>query len=55
MNSRRNFLLKTGLTALGASLVSKVQAAGIPEAMIQTEATTQPPVSLSVAILTIPW
>ena len=44
MNSRRDFLLKTGLTALGASLVSKVQAAGIPEAMIQTEATTQPPV-----------
>ena len=25
MNSRRDFLLKTGLTALGASLVSKVQ------------------------------
>ena len=43
MNSRRDFLYKTGLTALGASLVSKVQA-GIPEAMIQTEATTQPPV-----------
>lgn len=44
MNSRRDFLLKTGLTALGASLVSKVQAAGIPEAVIQTEASTQPPV-----------
>jgi FtsP/CotA-like multicopper oxidase with cupredoxin domain len=44
MNSRRDFLYKTGLTALGASLVSKVQAAGIPEAMIQTNATTQPPV-----------
>jgi FtsP/CotA-like multicopper oxidase with cupredoxin domain len=44
MNSRRDFFLKTGLAALGTSLVSKVQASGIPEAIIQTEATTQPPV-----------
>jgi FtsP/CotA-like multicopper oxidase with cupredoxin domain len=43
MSSRRDFLYKTGISALGVGLVSKVQAAGIPEAVSQTSAETQAP------------
>lgn len=43
MSSRRDFLYKTGFSALGVGLVSKVQAAGIPEAISQTSAETQAP------------
>ena len=43
MLTRRQFLRDAGATALGASLVSKVQAASLPEAPLQTVATTQPP------------
>lgn len=43
MSSRRDFLYKTGISALGVGLVSKVQAAGIPEAISQTSAETQAP------------
>lgn len=43
MSSRRDFLYRTGISALGVGLVSKVQAAGIPEAVSQTSAETQAP------------
>lgn len=43
MSSRRDFLYKTGISALGVGLVSKVQAAGIPEAVSQSSAETQAP------------
>jgi len=43
MLTRRQFLRDAGATALGASLVSKVQAASLPEAPLQTVAATQPP------------
>ncbi|MES2918731.1 MAG: copper oxidase [Pseudomonadota bacterium] len=44
MSSRRDFL-KVGAAALGAGLVSRVQAAGIPEAMIQDKPGTQGPLA----------
>ena len=43
MLTRRQFLRDAGTTALGASLVSKLQAASLPEAPLQTVAATQPP------------
>ncbi|MES3014040.1 MAG: copper oxidase [Pseudomonadota bacterium] len=47
MNPRRNFLRTAGAgvtaTALGAAAVSRVGAASLPEAAIQTSATMQPP------------
>src|ERR1700682_503543 len=43
MLTRRQFLRDAGTTALGASLVSKLQAALLPEAPLQTVAATQPP------------
>ncbi|TCV90302.1 multicopper oxidase family protein [Sulfurirhabdus autotrophica] len=43
MNSRRNFIRTAGATILGAGIVSKVGAASVPEAPMQTVATTQPP------------
>lgn len=43
MSSRRDFLYKTGISALGVGLVSKVQAVSIPEAVSQTSAETQAP------------
>jgi FtsP/CotA-like multicopper oxidase with cupredoxin domain len=43
MLTRRQFLRDAGATALGASLVSKLQAASLPEAPLQTVAATQPP------------
>jgi manganese oxidase len=41
--TRRQFLQHAGATVLGASLVSKVQAASLPEAPSQTVPATQPP------------
>jgi FtsP/CotA-like multicopper oxidase with cupredoxin domain len=43
MNDRRNFLRATGATVLGAAAVSRVGAASLPEAVVQTSATMQPP------------
>ena len=43
MTNRRDFLRTSGAVAVGAALVSKVQAAGLPEAPIQTSPITQPP------------
>ena len=42
MKTRRNFLSSTG-ALLGAALVTRAQAAGIPEAPSQNHANTQPP------------
>ncbi len=42
MNTRRSFLASTG-ALLGAALVTRAQAAGIPEAPSQSHANTQPP------------
>ncbi|HQQ64378.1 MAG TPA: copper oxidase [Pseudomonadales bacterium] len=39
-NSRREFLRNVGLTALGAGLVSSVQAAGLPDIITQSKAKT---------------
>ena len=44
MKTRRNFLSTTG-ALLGAALVTRAQAAGIPEAPSQNHANTQPPLS----------
>ena len=41
--TRRQFLHHAGTTLLGASLVSKVRAASLPEAPLQTIPATQPP------------
>ena len=43
MTNRRDFLRTSGAVAMGATLVSSVQAAGLPEAPIQTSPITQPP------------
>jgi manganese oxidase len=43
MQTRRQFLRDAGATALGATLVSKLQAASLPEAPLQTVPATQPP------------
>jgi len=43
MMTRRQFLIGSGAAVVGASLVSKVQAASLPEAPIQSKAGTQPP------------
>ena len=43
MTTRREFLRSAGATALGAALVSKARAAGLPEAPLQANANTQPP------------
>jgi FtsP/CotA-like multicopper oxidase with cupredoxin domain len=45
MTTRRNFLTGAGGAMLGAALVSRVQAASIPEAPVQTSAATQPPLA----------
>ncbi len=44
MTSRRNFFLGAG-AALGAGIVSKVQAASLPEAPLMDQPATQPPLS----------
>ena len=43
MTNRRDFLRTSGAVAMGATVVSRVQAAGLPEAPIQTSPGTQPP------------
>jgi FtsP/CotA-like multicopper oxidase with cupredoxin domain len=43
MNNRRNFLRTAGATALGAAAVSRVAAASLPEAVVQTSPSMQPP------------
>jgi FtsP/CotA-like multicopper oxidase with cupredoxin domain len=43
MNNRRTFFKAAGATFLGAAAVSRVGAASLPEAVIQTAATTQVP------------
>ncbi|HEX5611647.1 MAG TPA: multicopper oxidase domain-containing protein [Burkholderiales bacterium] len=43
MTSRRQFLQSSAVGALGAALVSRVQAASLPEAPTQSSATMQPP------------
>jgi manganese oxidase len=43
MPNRRNFFKTAGAVALGATAVSRVGAASLPEAVIQTSPTMQPP------------
>jgi FtsP/CotA-like multicopper oxidase with cupredoxin domain len=43
MMTRRQFLVGSGAAVVGAALVSKAQAASLPEAPVQTKAATQPP------------
>ena len=43
MSNRRNFFKAAGAVALGATAVSRVGAASLPEAMVQSSAATQPP------------
>jgi manganese oxidase len=43
MTNRRNFFKAAGAVALGASAVSRVGAASLPEAVYQSEPTMQPP------------
>ena len=43
MSNRRHFFKAAGAVALGATAVSRVGAASLPEAVIQTAPTTQPP------------
>ena len=45
MVSRRNFIRGAGAAALGAGLVSRAGAASLPEAHMQTKASTQPPLA----------
>ena len=45
MLSRRQFLRDGSLAAVGAGLVSKAGAASVPEAQLQAEAATQPPLA----------
>ncbi|TAM38929.1 MAG: copper oxidase [Burkholderiaceae bacterium] len=43
MSNRRNFFKAAGAVALGASAVTRVGAASLPEAVMQSSAATQPP------------
>jgi len=43
MMTRRQFLVGSGAAVVGAALVSKAQAASLPEAPVQTKAATQQP------------
>ena len=45
MSTRREFLRSSGAALLGASLVSRVQAASLPEAPMQASPLTQPPLA----------
>ena len=45
MSNRRNFFKAAGAVALGATAVSRVGAASLPEAVIQTAPTMQPPLA----------
>ncbi|WP_299790284.1 copper oxidase [Ramlibacter sp.] len=44
-NNRRSFMRTAGATVLGAAAVSRVAAASLPEAVIQTSPQMQPPVA----------
>ena len=43
MSNRRNFFKAAGAVALGATAVSRVGAASLPEAVIQSSPSMQPP------------
>jgi len=43
MMTRRQFLVGSGAAVVGAALVSRAQAASLPEAPVQAGAMTQPP------------
>jgi len=43
MMTRRQFLIGSGAAVVGAALVSRAQAASLPEAPVQAKAMTQPP------------
>lgn len=43
MMTRRQFLIGSGAAVVGAALVSKTQAASLPEAPVRTKANTQQP------------
>ena len=43
MLTRRQFIIGSGAAVVGAALVSKAQAASLPEAPVQTKAMTRPP------------
>ncbi len=43
MMTRRQFIVGSGAAVLGAALVTRAQAASLPEAPIRTQAMTQPP------------
>ena len=45
MSTRRQFLRSSGVALLGASVVSRVQAASLPEAPMQASPLTQPPLA----------
>src|SRR5258708_5459888 len=45
MSTRREFLRSSGAALLGASMVSRAQAASLPEAPIQASPLTQPPLA----------
>ena len=45
MSTRRQFLRSSGAALLGASLVSRAQAASLPEAPVQASPLTQPPLA----------
>jgi FtsP/CotA-like multicopper oxidase with cupredoxin domain len=45
MMTRRQFLIGSGAAMVGAALTSKAQAASLPEAPIQTQSGTQPPLT----------
>ena len=47
MSNRRNFFKAAGAVALGATAVSRVGAASLPEAVLQSSAATQPPLAPS--------
>jgi FtsP/CotA-like multicopper oxidase with cupredoxin domain len=65
MMTRRQFLVGSGVAVVGAALVSKAQAASLPEAPVRTKAATQAPLAppagrpyLPVVTLngwTLPW
>ena len=43
MTNRRQFLSGSGAALIGAAMVTKIQAASLPEALMQASAATQPP------------
>ena len=43
MTNRRQFLSGSGAALIGAAMVTKIQAASLPEAPMQASAATQPP------------